>query len=72
MLEWQPIAPDARGYRSKCGHYAVCSIGEGYATWEAWKLAPGGPWFAPLKMGLPSQDAAREICEQDAAKRAAA
>lgn len=70
-LEWVRLHPLSIGSRSKCGAYSVCPLygkGDEPESWEAWKLAPGGPWFAPLKLGLPSEGAAREICEEDAAK----
>jgi hypothetical protein len=70
-LEWTRIHPDARGSRTKCGGYSVCSIGTGSdEQWEAWKLAPGGPWFAPLKLGLPDEAAARAIAQADADAKA--
>jgi hypothetical protein len=66
-LEWTDPRTDERGPRSKCGRYAVCSIGDGKEErWQAWKLAPGGPWFALLAIDILSETEAREICEQDA------
>lgn len=68
-LEWQPMVSGSRGYYSACKRYSVCSAGpEDNAEWQAWKLAPGGPWFAPLALGLPSEQAARESAEKDAEK----
>jgi hypothetical protein len=49
----------------------VCSIGPvgtPQERWEAWKLAPGGPWFAPLKLNLTDEATARALCEQDCAQ----
>jgi hypothetical protein len=72
-LQWVRLHALAIGSRSKCGTYSVCPFfknprakGEEPDSWEAWKLAPGGPWFANLARGLKSENAAREICEQDA------
>jgi hypothetical protein len=71
-LDWLPLAMGSRGYRSACGKYAVCSIGpEGGETWETWKLAPVGPWFSQLALGLPDEATARTRAEADAQKVAA-
>jgi hypothetical protein len=70
-LEWLPLALGDRGFRSKCGKYSVCSIGDGHVTWEAWKLAPGGPWFAPLQHGLPSEEAAMAVAQADSERAGA-
>jgi hypothetical protein len=77
-LEWVRLHPLAIGSRSKCGNYSVCPFfrdprrSDEPDSWEAWRLTPGGAWFAPLEMGLPTEEAARERCEQDAANKAAA
>jgi hypothetical protein len=74
VLEWVRLHPDAIGSRSKCGTYSVCPLygkSDKPESWEAWKLAPGGPWFANLRKDLPSEDAARGICEQDVQKAVA-
>lgn len=71
-LEWQSPRTDERGYRSQCNRYSVCSITQdGIETWQAWKLAPGGPWFAPLALGLETEDDARAAAESDAQARVA-
>lgn len=71
-IEWQDKHTDERGYRSRCNRYSVCSITQdGLETWEAWKLAPGGPWFAILASKLPSEGAARAAAEADAQTRVA-
>jgi hypothetical protein len=70
-LVWVRLHELSIGSRSRCGRYSVCPCygkGEEPESWEAWKLAPGGPWFGNLRKGLPSEAAAREICEQDAAQ----
>lgn len=65
-LQWQSIAPGARGQRTTCGRYSVCSINDHRGeTFEAWKLVPMGTWFAPLKLGLPTMDEAKAAAEAD-------
>jgi hypothetical protein len=65
QLEWQRIHPDAIGSHTKCQRYSVCPSNDDKTLWEVWKLAPGGPWFALLDKGLPSEDAAKERAEKD-------
>jgi len=66
-LEWQDKRTDSRGCYSKCNRYSVCSTGEGSdERWTAWKVVPGGAWFAPLACGLMTEDEARSIAERDA------
>lgn len=64
-LEWQPHlnAPDQLGGVTKCGRYSVSSIGGG--LWQAWRLAPGGPWFAPLELRAADEAEAKALCEKD-------
>lgn len=67
-LEWQKIHPDASGYHSSCKRYSICVTRDAKGEcWEAWKLVPGGVWFAPLEMNLPDEAAAKERAERDAA-----
>lgn len=69
-LEWQDKRTDEREIRSTCNRYLVTSIGHGAEErWQTWKLAPMGPWFAPLKSGLLTEDEARAAAESDAAGR---
>jgi len=69
-LQWDDKRTDERGYRSTCRRYSVCSITtDGVETWEAWKMVPGGAWFAPLVNGLATEDAARAAAEADARGR---
>jgi hypothetical protein len=71
-LEWHDKRTDERGYRSKCGRYSVSSIGDGPSeSWEAWKLAPGGPWFAQIAVGLRTEQAAQDVCELNSQQAAA-
>lgn len=73
-LEWTQIHPEARGCRTKDGKYSICSIGPRGTPderWEAWKLAPGGPWFSNLAYGLQSEDEAKRIAQEDADKAVA-
>ncbi len=71
-LEWQNKRTDERGYRSVCNRYSVNSIGEGkHERWEAWRMVPGGAWFAPIVVGLMSEAEARAAAESDAESRAA-
>ena len=66
-LEWQDKRTDERGYKSTCNRYSVCSItNNGVETWEAWKMVPGGAWFAPLATNLPNESEARKAAEADA------
>jgi len=64
-LEWQshPNEPESSGGVTKCGRYAVSTLGGG--LWQAWKIAPGSPWFAPLGLKLPSEAEAKALCEKD-------
>jgi hypothetical protein len=71
-LEWQDKRTDERGYYSTCKRYSVCSVGSGEdERWQAWKLAPGGAWFAPLETNLLSEQAARASAQADADRSAA-
>ncbi len=71
-LEWQNKRTDERGYKSTCNRYSVCSIGDGAGErWEVWKLAPMGSWFAPLHVGLLTEQEARAAAEADAQTRVA-
>lgn len=67
-LEWLRIHPDAIGSHTKCRRYSVCRTNNEGTLWEVWKLAPGGPWFAQLDRNLPTEDAAKERAEKDAAQ----
>lgn len=67
QLEWQKVHPDAVGSRTKCGRYTTCRTVDDGSSWEVWKLAPGGPWFAQLGQKLPSEDEAKKRAEEDAA-----
>lgn len=62
-LEWLPHPdPGAVGGITKCGRYSVSRYGE---LWQAWKLAPGGPWFAPLGLRGASKEEAEKLCQSD-------
>ena len=61
-LEWQPIDRE-NCMVTKCKRYAV-STHDG--QWQAWKLVPGGAWFAPLKLKLPDEESARKVAQADA------
>lgn len=66
-LEWLPMPHGARGYRTRDGRYSVCSTGaEPNVRWEAWKMVPGGAWFAPLAGNLESEQFARRVAQLDA------
>jgi hypothetical protein len=66
-LEWAKNHPDALGYHSTCKRYSVCVTRDANGEhWEAWKLVPGGVWFAPLAINLPSEEAAKARAQQDA------
>lgn len=60
-LEWRTL-PTENCRVSTCGRYAV-SVCDG--QWSAWKLAPGGPWFAPLAQKLADQESAERLCNED-------
>jgi len=65
-LEWRDKRTDERGYRSVCNRYSVCSVTlDGEEFWQAWKLVPGGAWFAPLSL-TNSEAGARAAAELDA------
>jgi hypothetical protein len=66
-LEWLPLDRENCSV-TKCGRYSVSTHG---GTWQAWRLAPGGPWFAPLNLKLPDEAAARAIAQADADAKAA-
>lgn len=66
-LEWQDKRTDERGYRSACNRYSISGITiDGEEFWQAWKLVPGGAWFAPLSRPDRSEEAARAAAEADA------
>lgn len=57
-LEWQDKRTDERGYRSTCNRYSISSVTlDGEEFWQAWKLVPGGAWFAPLKLAKTEAEA---------------
>jgi hypothetical protein len=66
-LEWRPH-PDkgAEGGITVCGRYSVSRY---VGLWQAWKLAPGGCWFAPMGLRLPSKEEAEAVCQTDADSR---
>lgn len=51
---------------SRCGRYSVSEI-EG--AWMAWRMAPGGPWFARLEGDVNSEQAAKDLCETDSERK---
>lgn len=63
-LEWQDKRTDEPGYRSTCNRYMVAQ--DDNALWQAWKLAPFGSWFRPLKSGLLTEQEARTAAQEDA------
>lgn len=68
-LEWEPLAPNARGYYSLCKRYSVCSITiAGHELFEAYKLAGGNAWFHQLAQGLKSFAEAERCAQADADK----
>jgi hypothetical protein len=62
-LEWRPFDKAEHCAVSSCGRYSVSEYNGG---WHAWKLAPGGPWFAPIAQNLADETAARAKCQADA------
>lgn len=67
ILEWNAFDGVEHCSVSRCGRYSVSTHNE---TWQAWRLAPGGPWFAPLGRNFASEAAAKEAAERDIASRA--
>ncbi len=64
-LEWRPHPdPLSLGRITSNGRYTVSSIEDG--VWQAWKIAPGGPWFAMLGLPRPTREAAMALCDADA------
>jgi hypothetical protein len=63
-LEWKPFDHVERCAVTSCGRY---SVSEFQGRWQAWKLAPGGPWFAPLGLHLDDEATAKETAERDSA-----
>lgn len=61
-LEWRPSVNSERCAVSTCGRY---SVSEYQGHWQAWKLAPGGAWFAPLGLRVDDEAAAKEVAERD-------
>jgi len=64
-LEWRVLPERYVSQLSTCGRY---SVSEYAGAWQAWKLAPGSPWFAPLALRAASKEEAEALCEKDAAK----
>jgi hypothetical protein len=62
-LEWLPH-PDKgeAGGITKCGRYSVSRYA---GLWQAWRLVPGGAWFAPMGLRLPTREEAEALCEKD-------
>jgi hypothetical protein len=68
-LEWKPIPGGNGSSISTCSNYSIGATDDG--LWQAWKLAPGGAWFAPLARGLTSEAAAQAVAQADADAKAA-
>ena len=68
MLECRRIHPDAIGSHTISRRYSICRAADDGSIWQVWKLAPGGPWFAPLDLHLASEEAAKARAEEDAAR----
>lgn len=63
-LEWRQNEADANCWVTVCGRYSV-SLDHLIGTWRAWKLTPGGPWFAPLGKKRMDFEEAKRFCEED-------
>lgn len=64
-LEWKPFDHSENCSVTTCRRYSV-SVHNG--AWQAWKLAPGGPWFAPLGLRHADEAAAKAAAERDCAR----
>lgn len=65
-LEWRQHEVDKDCWITACRRYCV-SYDHYVKTWRSWKLAPGGPWFAPLGKKPMGEAEAKEFCEADCA-----
>jgi hypothetical protein len=64
-LEWRQHEAEANCWVTSCGRYSV-SYDHLVETWRAWKMAPGGPWFAPFgREPMSTAEDAKAICEGD-------
>lgn len=62
-LTWRTLDERYVSQVSTCGRY---SVSEYAGAWQAWKLAPGAPWFAQLGRRAPSKAEAEALCQSDA------
>lgn len=63
-LEWRQHEVEKDCWVTACGRYCV-SYDNVRDTWRAWKLVPGGAWFAPLRKKPMSENEAKLFCAED-------
>lgn len=63
-LEWRQHEHDPNVWLTECRNYCV-SYDHMISSWRAWKLSPGGPWFAPLGKKQMDCDEAKQFCVED-------
>jgi hypothetical protein len=64
-LEWRQLPTTEICHVTACGRYSV-GFDAQHGVWRSYRLAPGGPWFAPLTSHSLSEEGAKAICEADA------
>lgn len=64
-LEWRQLPTSEVSYITACGKYSVGFDGQ-HRVWRAYRLAPGGPWFAPIGHEA-TIEGAKQVAEADAA-----
>ena len=64
-LEWRRLPTPDISYVSACGRYAVGFDGQN-SVWRSYRLAPGGPWFAPIFSPQATESASKALCEAEA------
>lgn len=62
-LEWRQLPTTEICHVTACGRFSVAFDAQ-YSVWRAYRLAPGGPWFALLGQHSTSEAGAKATCEE--------
>ena len=64
-MKWLPVPGNPMALVSECGRYAICKIGGGRMTYEAWRSVKHEKGRLCLERGLPDANTAKALCEGD-------